>query len=171
MDTLIIYLIIGIIWIVQVLVKKKQEEERRKRPEEYKTEKEKDTFKDIFDELKKALEGQRQPPSEKEVIFQELKPVEEQKIEEEDQETEETYEEIPATELEQPVLLQPQTKEVLFKKIFDKYKPEAVSPEPQVETPPAPYFSSDLSSDALEQGIILSTILGPPRSVQLFKGW
>lgn len=160
MDSLIIYLIIGAIWLFQVITKKKLEAQKRQR-QDYGPPKQKD----LFDELKEFMEEKAKSSHGEEV----LKKTEQ--IEEQEQKLEEVEiveeEEVPEPE---PVPVQLQAKEALLKKIFDKYKPESVQPQLQIETPSASYFLSDLSSEKLEEGIILSTILGPPRSVQLLKG-
>lgn len=103
MDSLIIYLIIGVVWIFQILAKKR-EVEIRQWPE------------------------RKEPEPEREIIF------------------------------EEPMMVEPQTEAEEI--------PQVVLPELPVETAQAePGFSiSDLSDDVFEQGIILSAVLGQPRS-------
>ncbi|MEW6087555.1 MAG: hypothetical protein AB1498_04565 [bacterium] len=173
MDSLIIYLIIGAIWLFQFLAKKKRQAEAGQHQEE------KEPERGIFDELKDLLEKRYQSeqesfPKQQDLFEQAKQEIESQKAESvEEQETYETEtveaEEAPELETGKLTPLQPRYKEVLLKKIFDKYKPEAISPEPQVETPPVSYFLSDLSADVLEQGIILSAVLGPPKSVLMMR--
>lgn len=122
MDSLVIYLIIGAVWIFQVLTKKKREAEIGQKPAQ------KEPEKGIFDDLKDLLEEKYQPvlseDASQEIETQMAEPVEAQQIEMEN--------------CSAPV-------------------PEKSS-EPDLKKP-----SNDLTSDTLEQGIILSVILGPPR--------
>ncbi|MFH1288257.1 MAG: hypothetical protein ABII25_06125 [bacterium] len=139
MDSLIIYLIIGAVWIFQVLTKKKREAEIRQRPEE------KEPERGMFDELKDLLEKKYQPDvfeeDRQEIELQMAEPVEEQQIEAMDVSKNETF---------MPTIIDTKGNEE--------------TPEPELEKP-----LSGLSNDVLEQGIILSVILGPPRSVQMMK--
>ena len=166
MDSFIFYILIGVVWIFQLIAKKKREAERRQRPKG--PEPERDIFDDFNDLMEKGRQADSESYPEPPDYFEEVKPkIEFQKAGSvEEHRKDETKiiepEKKSVIPLEEPVPARPLSKEFLIKKIFDKHKPEVV------ETLPASYVS-DLSADVLEQGVILSVILGPPKAARMIK--
>lgn len=163
MDSLIFYIFLGVIWLVQYIVKKKQEAERGQKPEGRESER------NVFEEFKDLMEKGRIPDpfeeARQEIESRKAEPVDEQQIDE----TEIIEEETSEPEIKEPAPVQPLSKEFLIEKILNKYRPEAVLNEPQAETAPSYDFLDNLSNEMLEQGIILSTVLGPPKSARMMK--
>jgi hypothetical protein len=154
----IIYLIIGLIWLISVVSSKNRKKNIPGAPtgEGVKPEPAKTGEKELKDFLRTiGLETGPEPSPEPGVTVEE---------------TEEVEEEFP--EPPEPVPVRIETPRFQIPVNIAALKQEdGITTESHVPPLPAAYpLLSRLSMDVLEEGIILSALLGPPRSVQLLKG-
>ncbi|MBI3991208.1 MAG: hypothetical protein HY350_03560 [Candidatus Omnitrophica bacterium] len=158
----ILYVIIGLIWLISVVTTKSR---KRKTPDETAPAGGTKTGEEEFRKFLRTIGLEPEPAP---APFPEQTPEPEVIVEE----TEQVQEELPQPEEE----FEEPTRIIPIPRV--QFHPQPVVMKPPVEQPveiPAiqpvlsPYLSH-LSSDTLKQGIILSTLLGPPRSVQLLKG-